>query len=179
MAKSESFFPTLIKLMKEYQLNNLLHNEVVRIIEVALNEPEDAPLNAAILRDDIISKFILEETQEDKKIKAGDSLYKARKGYIAHVTNLAVKMREVAEKNSKIKQIVESSEFGEVYEGFVEKEVFKCRKSLAGYAMRKDVKHEIMFQKEVQPNTFRISFPPMQLFYRNAHHQCSNKSQST
>ena len=70
------------------------------------------------------------------------------------MTNLAIKMRELAEKNTKIKEIVEGkglvytgSSFSEVYESFVEKEVFKTRKTLAGYAMRKDVKHEILFQK--------------------------------
>ena len=37
-------------------------------------------------------------------------MYKSRKGYIAHVTNLAMKMRELGESNSKIKEIVEGND---------------------------------------------------------------------
>ena len=37
-------------------------------------------------------------------------MYKSRKGYIGHVTNLALKMRELGESNSKIKEIVESND---------------------------------------------------------------------
>ena len=61
-AAREDFFPILITLVREYQWNNLLHNEVVRIMELSLTEPEGSPLNAAILKDGVISKFIVEET---------------------------------------------------------------------------------------------------------------------
>ena len=32
VAKTESFFPILINLFREYPLNNLLHNEIIKII---------------------------------------------------------------------------------------------------------------------------------------------------
>ena len=186
VAKSENFFPTLIRLVREYQWNNLLHNEVMKIVEVALTEAEESPLNVSLLKDGILSKFILEETQEDRKIKAGDSVYKSRKGYIAHVTNLALKMRELAEKNNKVKEVVEGkglsyvgAEFSDVYESFVEKEVFKNRKTLAGYSMRKDIKHEILFQKEVHLPPFRTSLPLTPLSSRSAPPQSSRLSPNT
>ena len=39
--------------------------------------------------------FISAEWDEDKKIKAGESVYKYRKGYIAHVINLCIRLREL------------------------------------------------------------------------------------
>ena len=52
--------------------------------------------------------MISTEINEDKQIREGKSVYKTRKGYIAHLINLCVKMRELAEKNEKIKEIVSS-----------------------------------------------------------------------
>lgn len=157
VAKTDSFFPILINLFREYPLNNLLHNEIIKIIEIALTEGESSSLNAAILKDNILLNFISEEVEEDKKIKAGASVYKARKGFIAHLINLAMKLREVAETNPAVKRVIEGTyfltqgaDFSKVYESFIEKEVFNSKKSLAGFSMRKDIKHEIMFQKEVQ-----------------------------
>ena len=155
VAKTDSFFPILINLFREYPLNNLLHNEIIKIIEIALTEGEASALNAAILKDNILLNFISEEVEEDKKIKAGASVYKARKGFIAHLINLAMKLREVAETNPAVKRVIEGTslsypgtDFSKVYESFIEKEVFNSKKSLAGFSMRKDIKHEIMFQKE-------------------------------
>jgi len=31
------FLPTLFTLMKEYSMNNLLHNEIIKIIDIALS----------------------------------------------------------------------------------------------------------------------------------------------
>ena len=90
-------------------MNNVLHNEVVKILEIALSEPVNSPLNDAVLRDDVLLNFISEEVEEDKKIKAGDSIYSARKGYIADVTNLCVRIRELSETNANIKQLSESN----------------------------------------------------------------------
>ena len=40
LAASEvDFFPVLFSLCRNYQYNNILHNEVVKIIEIALSEP--------------------------------------------------------------------------------------------------------------------------------------------
>lgn len=38
VAKSDKFFPILLNLVKEYDMNNMLHNEVMRIIDIALTE---------------------------------------------------------------------------------------------------------------------------------------------
>jgi arginine deiminase len=89
-------------------LNNLLHNEIIKIIEVALTESESSALNASLLKDNILLNFIREEVEEDKKIKAGASVYKSRKGFIAHLINLSMKLREVAETNSAVKRLIES-----------------------------------------------------------------------
>lgn len=68
-----------------------------------------------------------------------------------------MKLREVSETNPAVKRVIEGTisltpgtDFSKVYESFIEKEVFNSKKSLAGFSMRKDIKHEIMFQKEVQ-----------------------------
>ena len=103
VAKNENFFPTMLHLMKTYDMNNLLHNEIIRILETALTEPESSELNKAVLKDNILLNFINQEWEEDKKIKAGDSVYKYRKGYIAHVINLCIRLRELGEKNTSIR----------------------------------------------------------------------------
>lgn len=121
VAKTENFFPTLFNLVKQYEMNNMLHNEVIKILETSLTEKEDSPLNKAVLRDNILLNFLNEEWQEDGKIKAGDSVYKYRKGYIAHVINLCVRLRELSESNENIKKLIECSEFTTIYESFVEK----------------------------------------------------------
>lgn len=110
VARKDNFFPTLIKLMKEYQLNNLLHNEIIKIVETALTEPENSTLNAAVLKDNILNAFIIEEAAEDKKIKAGESTYRFRKGYISHIINLALKLKELADKNATIKKAIDSKQ---------------------------------------------------------------------
>ena len=38
VAKSDKFFPILLNLVKEYEMNNMLHNEVMKIIDIALTE---------------------------------------------------------------------------------------------------------------------------------------------
>jgi hypothetical protein len=109
VAKTDNFFPTLLKLINQYDMNNVMHNEIIRILDTALGEGEDSPLNQAVLSNDTLLNFISEEWAEDKKIKAGDSVYKFRKGYIAHVINLCVKLRELSETNANIKKLVEST----------------------------------------------------------------------
>jgi len=37
--------------------------------------------------------FIVREASDDVKIRSGDSVYKTRKGYIAHLINLCIKLR--------------------------------------------------------------------------------------
>ena len=109
VAKTDNFFPILFNLVKQYDMNNMLHNEVIKILEIALSEPEDSLLNKAVLKEQVLVNFIAEEWQEDKKIKAGDSVYKSRKGYIAHVINLCVRLRELGETNQQIKTMVEGT----------------------------------------------------------------------
>lgn len=109
VARTDNFFPILIGLFREYPLNNLLHNEIIKILEVALTEGENTPLNTAVLKNNVLLNFISEEVEEDKKIKAGASVYKSRKGFIAHLINLAMKIREVAETNQNVKKLIESN----------------------------------------------------------------------
>ena len=74
-------------------MNNVLHNEIIKILEIALSEPEGSNLNNSVLSENVLLNFIHAETEEDKKIRAKDSIYKSRKGYIAHIINLAVRLR--------------------------------------------------------------------------------------
>lgn len=41
-------------------MNNVLHNEVIKILEIALTELEGTPLNDSVLRDDLLLKFVSE-----------------------------------------------------------------------------------------------------------------------
>lgn len=90
-------------------MNNVLHNEVIKILEIALTELEGTPLNDSVLRDDLLLKFVSESVQEDRKIKAGASVYQFRKGYIAHVINLGIRLRQLSKTNQKIKSLIEGN----------------------------------------------------------------------
>lgn len=63
IGNTDNFFSILLSLMKEYPMNNLLHNEIAKIIETALTEPENTPLNKAILKDNILLNFIRDEAE--------------------------------------------------------------------------------------------------------------------
>jgi hypothetical protein len=108
IAKSEGFFKIIIGLMRGYQMNNMLHNEVMKIIDIALAEKEGSAINDAVLGDNLLVGFMVEEAEEDRRIKTGESTYQHRKGFIAHIVNLAMRMKELAEGNRNIKKTVES-----------------------------------------------------------------------
>lgn len=94
LAASESeFFPILFSLCKNYQYNNILHNEVVKIVEIALNEPENSPFLQTLLKEDLFLKFLVLETEEDQKIRAGSGTQKSRKGYIGHLVAICRKVQ--------------------------------------------------------------------------------------
>jgi len=57
----------------------------------------------------VLLNFIVDEAKDDIKIRSGNSVYKTRKGYIAHIINLFLKLRELAEKNCNIKSLTEST----------------------------------------------------------------------
>jgi len=46
-----------------------------------------------MLRDDIFLKFLMAETEEDQKIKAGSGSQKSRKGYIGHLVSICRKFQ--------------------------------------------------------------------------------------
>lgn len=58
-----------------------------------------------------------------------------------------MKLKELSSKNSKIQELTQNSEFKKIFEGLIEKEIYNTKQSLAGYAMKKEMKHEILFQK--------------------------------
>lgn len=60
-----NLFVLLLKLFREYPLSSLLHNEIVKILEIALDEEPSSPLNKAILKDNFLLNFIKEEVEED------------------------------------------------------------------------------------------------------------------
>ncbi len=63
VGNTDNFFSILLNLMREYPMNNLLHNEISKIIETALTEPENTLLNKAILKDNILLNFIRDEAE--------------------------------------------------------------------------------------------------------------------
>ena len=58
VSKTDNFFSVLLNLLREYPLNNMMHSEVMKIIENALAQPSDSVLNKAILRDGTLLTFI-------------------------------------------------------------------------------------------------------------------------
>jgi hypothetical protein len=41
-------------------MNNLLHNEVVKILDIALAEPENSPFSQILFEDNVLLNFIAE-----------------------------------------------------------------------------------------------------------------------
>ena len=52
-------------------MNNVLHNEVVKILEITFNQPADAALLKSLIENDILLNFLVKEYKEDATIKAG------------------------------------------------------------------------------------------------------------
>lgn len=77
-------------------MNNVLHNEVVKIIEIALSQEETSPFLQSLIKDEVLLKFLTDETNEDLKIKAGEGSQKVRKGYIGHIVQICRKLQEFA-----------------------------------------------------------------------------------
>jgi hypothetical protein len=60
VGSKKNFFPILFNLLKKYSMNNLLHNEIVKILDVTLGEPETSPLNKILFEDNVLLNFIVE-----------------------------------------------------------------------------------------------------------------------
>lgn len=69
VASKANFFPLLYKLMQNYERNNSLHNEITKIIEMALVENENSVMNISLLKDNSLFNFIAKELEEDRRIK--------------------------------------------------------------------------------------------------------------
>lgn len=105
------FFSILIKLLELFENNNILHNEIYRIFESILREPEQngSALQELLLNDEnVLLKFILSEAEKDKKLKTNEKHTK-RKGYIGHVINLCKLINQITDNkllDQKIRQSI-------------------------------------------------------------------------
>ena len=66
------FFIILIKLLQSFDKNNILHNEVYKIFEYVLKEPEQnqSALQELLLNEEnVLLNFIALEAENDKKAK--------------------------------------------------------------------------------------------------------------
>lgn len=61
-----------------------------------------------LLKDDILLKFLMTETEEDQKIRAGSGSQRSRKGYIGHLVTICRKIQEYASKNPAVDKLAES-----------------------------------------------------------------------
>ncbi len=53
-------------------------------------------MSKLIVNDDVLLNFLVEEANKDIGIRTGNSVYKTRKGYAAHLINLFIKLREMS-----------------------------------------------------------------------------------
>lgn len=61
------------------------------------------------MKDDTLLNFLVEENEEDQKIKSGSGSQKSRKGYIGHIVSICRKVQEAAPKNAAVAKLVESN----------------------------------------------------------------------
>lgn len=151
------FFQQLLHLTKEYELNNVLHNEVVKIITFVLELEQPNPLVNSLFEEAGLLDFLYQQVLEDEALQtkiAQKERGVCRKGYIGHI----VKIGQLLLKLSGSEQIFTylagtlshyvDERWTKVKE-LVEKETFEAEKNLAGYTTKKDDANMVMFQKEV------------------------------
>jgi hypothetical protein len=92
-------------------MNNILHNEVLKIITIALEEKVDSPFQSCLLEGEMLLNFIKEEAEEDLKIRAGNGKQRNRKGYIGHVISICRSIQKNATKNSVLDLMSESKRY--------------------------------------------------------------------
>lgn len=157
IAKVTDFFSILIKLVQSFENNNILHNEFYKIIESVLKEPYESKsaLQELLLNDEnVLVKFIAAEAETDKNLRTAERPTK-RKGYIGHVINIC-KLIEQIGNNELLAQRVKKGmwfhnvapEYQEVLNTLIAVDIVETNRSLAGYQIKKNPTHDIMFQKE-------------------------------
>jgi len=65
IGKKEDFFTILFELCRNYDMNNVLHNEVVRIVDIAMSLPTDAAFQKCLLQNSVLLNFLTKEYKED------------------------------------------------------------------------------------------------------------------
>jgi hypothetical protein len=99
-----SFFERLLQLIKEYEMNNVLHNEVVKILHYILDLEENHPLITNLFEQGRLINFLYEQTLEDEKILErihNKEKGVCRKGYLGHIVKIGQMIR-----NSSNPQII-------------------------------------------------------------------------
>ena len=112
IANVPDFWSILIKLLQSFDNNNILHNEIYKIFESVLKEPEQnrSALQELLLNDEnVLLKFIVFEAENDKKAKSSEK-YTRRRGFIAHVINLCKLIEELGS-NTLINQRIRKGKF--------------------------------------------------------------------
>lgn len=85
------FFARLLQLMREYEMNNVLHNEVVKILHFMLELEENNPLITNLFEEGHLISFLSEQTLEDDAILAKIQAKEkgaCRKGYLGHIVKI-------------------------------------------------------------------------------------------
>lgn len=85
------FFERLFALMRQYHMNNVLHNEIVKIISFVLETDEGTSLLPNLFNEGRFIDFLFEESEKDTKIQEELLSGKrgiTRKGYIGHIVKL-------------------------------------------------------------------------------------------
>lgn len=85
------FFERLLQLMREYEMNNVLHNEVVKILHFMLELEENHPLLTNLFVQGKLIAFLNEQTLEDEAILAKIQAKEkgaCRRGYLGHIVKI-------------------------------------------------------------------------------------------
>lgn len=116
------FFQRLFQLVKEYELNNVLHNEIVKIVHFILELEEPQHLLVNLFEEGKLIEFLHSESIVDDELMAKVQAREkgaCRKGYLGHIVKIGQFLS--ASKSEKINEYLAKDERWQKVKTLVEK----------------------------------------------------------
>jgi hypothetical protein len=158
----QKVYQRLMKLLMKYEWNNILHNFVEKIFITTL-EGDSHVLKKALLHESELMKFFEDSTKEADYTIPNAQKRKIRKGYLGHITKIAIALPKLKEKDSEIATFLETAPWKDFNEKYLQNVLKQDNYDLAG--IKKDASEEdpdeignVHFDSEIQRKFNDFSF---------------------
>mmetsp|Transcript_1786 Transcript_1786/g.1669 ORF Transcript_1786/g.1669 Transcript_1786/m.1669 type:complete len:156 (+) Transcript_1786:142-609(+) len=98
-------FETMMRLMVDYEWNNLLHNQIEKIFSATI-EGDNNKLRMSLMKDRKLVDFLFDATRETNYTMPNAQQRQIRRGYLGHLTNIAKLIEKKAETDNDIKELI-------------------------------------------------------------------------